>query len=1512
MEVPTFARTKIAVTEFSTNLRCSLCDNIYRDPLTTGCGHHFCEECIYSFIETDSQCPTCKAFVYPKYVKKNTLLNTIVENLRTLMGLLGNFNGNSQGELMRDKAATSQCAMVASGTGMKSDLAPSKEDEKGGGEQEEEEEEGFTSPALTHTKKRRKSIHHKENNKNEGNEVVDVEETGKGVDGEKEEEEEEEEEEECELFDVSVRNKKRKGKAPLGLLLSTKANTPLKAIATPVLHEKGPLSSKEKHRFLPSSSSSRKSALSSSIGSKKKRGKEREPTMYDFLERVSSNASIKGDGFNAITWTTPELKAINDITRPSTVKTVIIPESQESTYQSGGTIVASSKLVLRPASRVEIGASHRKNEKVTNVRGRQEAESDRVVESSSPAALAMRLNFSELGQNSESPCTGSGGKSKLSDKPVSEDGLHGDKQSELSTKSKLQEAVVNQAATPEKFINECKDEMKLSVTKSYHSADSKRKGYDEDDVQLEGAEENKKSNPAVKRMGKEGIDDGIGMQVDVAVEETETEDEEEIEIIRNMASCTARDVEKASDVYGDNDETDLEEGDKSVVESIESVKSTGRDIIQVDVAVEDTDSDDTKSPARLGTTKTNPIDADTSCSVSARSRRLLKGAVIESGSPKVSSGSSLPELTVIMNGGKEDAGKSNQDEKRAERKAPEAIVSENNVSLVERSGSTSDTVTRPEANKKQKDKKCDKNVAKSSASPSKQASSTVCDGKEQVGLGPAKDSKANLNSMSPQKKKPIERAKESAHEKENIMNESGPAQSSSSAKYSSKRKSKRLSAHGLPIENHLPVSGNNAEKQSEKKTSKKKTKPRGRPAKSTKRMSEETEEMPTGRIRSPSFISMNKKLLKESHPSPLAAVHILKDSNSDEHTGTVLYNLDPKNCGRRNLKGETALHTSCVKGDFERLKSALNKSYFVNAVDNNQWAPLHEACNHGHSKCAELLLLHGADVDIKGPEGDRPIHDAVANGHLDCIAVLKRFGASVDGSPSLEDYARNVWQGSPDLCKKILEALETPICPDDISYMLKARERQVVPDKNGSQPKVSDWKPAIDEKGVEDCSTTSTENSKVRVSKKRKSSGANKQNKKVNKVKKTTYETKGATTWNGKKNQSSAIVEIGQIETTNQKSSKDDKGKKPVEEAGRGHKRAQSKAPGGERESKKAPVACFQQPSTKVNNLVIALTGLQEPQKNIVTKTVKELNSQSSSRKAVSNRHCRLSSSFVNAAGVKACENENQGRLSTSVTHLVCAGLASDRSKCRRTMKYCFGVVTGAWIVSYDWIVASREAGEWADEANFEFAGDSFGEGAPRQGRLQSADKPLFAGINFLFKGLFTPPLPSSKDLRLMINLGHGNIVSKLSPLMSKRAERTPFQNMSNENNVGEEWLQTGKALQNASVTLIVCDCVSFDDLKKEALALRKQILKDKMWTKYRKDIVAEKAIKNVSDSSMRGDAVDHNMVPIVVPNSKSSRTDGPHHPIVGAVCSSWLLSRISNYHGALESVWENLKPCCK
>lgn len=100
---------------------------------------------------------------------------------------------------------------------------------------------------------------------------------------------------------------------------------------------------------------------------------------------------------------------------------------------------------------------------------------------------------------------------------------------------------------------------------------------------------------------------------------------------------------------------------------------------------------------------------------------------------------------------------------------------------------------------------------------------------------------------------------------------------------------------------------------------------------------------------------------------------------------------------KRNDKGETQLHTACIRGNLTLVQHLIEQGHTINVRDNCGWLPLHEACNFGHFEIIKLLLQKGALVNDRGGiecNGITPLYDAASNGHLEIVELLLGNGAS--------------------------------------------------------------------------------------------------------------------------------------------------------------------------------------------------------------------------------------------------------------------------------------------------------------------------------------------------------------------------------------------------------------------------------------------------------------------------------------------------------------------------------------
>ncbi|XP_073859892.1 serine/threonine-protein kinase TNNI3K isoform X18 [Macaca fascicularis] len=95
---------------------------------------------------------------------------------------------------------------------------------------------------------------------------------------------------------------------------------------------------------------------------------------------------------------------------------------------------------------------------------------------------------------------------------------------------------------------------------------------------------------------------------------------------------------------------------------------------------------------------------------------------------------------------------------------------------------------------------------------------------------------------------------------------------------------------------------------------------------------------------------------------------------------------------RLSRNGFTALHLAVYKAADVLLQHGAN----VNIQDAVFFTPLHIAAYYGHEQVTRLLLKFGADVNVSGEVGDRPLHLASAKGFLNIAKLLMEEGSKAD------------------------------------------------------------------------------------------------------------------------------------------------------------------------------------------------------------------------------------------------------------------------------------------------------------------------------------------------------------------------------------------------------------------------------------------------------------------------------------------------------------------------------------
>ena len=99
----------------------------------------------------------------------------------------------------------------------------------------------------------------------------------------------------------------------------------------------------------------------------------------------------------------------------------------------------------------------------------------------------------------------------------------------------------------------------------------------------------------------------------------------------------------------------------------------------------------------------------------------------------------------------------------------------------------------------------------------------------------------------------------------------------------------------------------------------------------------------------------------------------------------------PKSVARtdQNVHLDTALHLACFGGHLDVARLLLEARLDVNYQNLQGFTLLHYASKRGHSALSELLLQHGALVNVPTPNTlQTPLHRAAAARHQDAVNVL--------------------------------------------------------------------------------------------------------------------------------------------------------------------------------------------------------------------------------------------------------------------------------------------------------------------------------------------------------------------------------------------------------------------------------------------------------------------------------------------------------------------------------------------
>ncbi|XP_011687580.1 PREDICTED: BRCA1-associated RING domain protein 1-like [Wasmannia auropunctata] len=100
-----------------------------------------------------------------------------------------------------------------------------------------------------------------------------------------------------------------------------------------------------------------------------------------------------------------------------------------------------------------------------------------------------------------------------------------------------------------------------------------------------------------------------------------------------------------------------------------------------------------------------------------------------------------------------------------------------------------------------------------------------------------------------------------------------------------------------------------------------------------------------------------------------------------------------KNINKPNPKGETRLHTACLKNNIKEVRELLVQGAIPDTKDHAGWTPLQEVVSFGLTEICELLLEWRASPDISGYNNRKPLHEAAKHNKIKEAKLLLRYNA---------------------------------------------------------------------------------------------------------------------------------------------------------------------------------------------------------------------------------------------------------------------------------------------------------------------------------------------------------------------------------------------------------------------------------------------------------------------------------------------------------------------------------------
>ncbi|KAJ8247688.1 hypothetical protein GJAV_G00249120 [Gymnothorax javanicus] len=150
----------------------------------------------------------------------------------------------------------------------------------------------------------------------------------------------------------------------------------------------------------------------------------------------------------------------------------------------------------------------------------------------------------------------------------------------------------------------------------------------------------------------------------------------------------------------------------------------------------------------------------------------------------------------------------------------------------------------------------------------------------------------------------------------------------------------------------------------------------------------------------------------------------------------------------KDSRGLTALyHTAMVGGDPYCCELLLHEQASVSSQDENGWHEIHQACRNGHVQHLEHLLFYGADMMAQNASGNTALHICALYNQDNCARVLLVRGADkeVKNFNCQTPFQVAIIAGNFELAELIKNHKETDIVPFREAPVYSGRRRGAPP-----------------------------------------------------------------------------------------------------------------------------------------------------------------------------------------------------------------------------------------------------------------------------------------------------------------------------------------------------------------------------------------------------------------------------------------------------------------------------------